>query len=59
MMTTTGFTGGLVEIWPVSTRVNNVRNQEADLLVSRRAGSHRESLHEKPDCHSQYQKSPN
>jgi len=26
------FPSELMEIWPVSTRVNNVRNQEADLL---------------------------
>jgi putative SOS response-associated peptidase YedK len=26
------FPSGLMKIWPVSTRVNNVRNQEADLL---------------------------
>ncbi len=26
------FASDLMKIWPVSTRVNNVRNQEADLL---------------------------
>lgn len=26
------FPSELMKIWPVSTRVNNVRNQEADLL---------------------------